>query len=175
MKKNSCDKKSNDLLGLNTEITRRDFVGGTLLGSGAALLAMKSPSLVRKASAQSLNTSLTGLGPDWTGPGGLGDYKGANGNTHEVINAAHAAIRNREYDAQIKNAIDSDGTYDLVIVGAGFAGLSATLAYTLDKKMPGVSSLIITQSLAVKQNKMSLRLMVRIFGHLKGRMAQCIQ
>lgn len=133
-KKTLREKKNDEPLGLNSEITRRDFVGGTLLGSGAALLAMKSPSLLREASAQTMNVSLTGLGRDWTGPGGLGDYSKANGNTHEVMNAAHAAIRNREYDQHIDDALDSDDTYDLVVVGAGFAGVSATLSYTIGKK-----------------------------------------
>jgi hypothetical protein len=31
------------------EVTRRDFVGGTLVGTGAALLAMASPGAVRTA------------------------------------------------------------------------------------------------------------------------------
>ncbi len=133
-KKTLQDKKNDELLGLNSEITRRDFVGGTLLGSGAALLAMKSPSLLREANAQTMKVPLTGLGPDWTGPGGLGDYSKANGNTHEVMNDAHAAIRNREYDQHIDDALDSDDTYDLVVVGAGFAGVSAALSYTMGKK-----------------------------------------
>ena len=126
-------EKHDDLLGLNSQITRRDFVGGALLGSGAGLLAMKSPGLMRAARAQTLDLPLTGLGPDWTGPGGLGDYRQANGNTHEVINAAHSAIRNREYDQHISTALESDDTYDLVVVGAGFAGISAAISYTLER------------------------------------------
>lgn len=129
MKKNSNEKS----LGMNTDITRRDFVGGALLGSGAALLAMQSPQLLRQASAQTMNIPLSGVGPEWTGPGGLGDYKKANGNTHEVINAAHAAIRNREFDRKLEQALDSDDLYDLVVVGGGFTGTSATLAYTIGK------------------------------------------
>lgn len=127
------DEKHDDLLGLNSQITRRDFVGGTLVGSGAGLLAMKSPGLMRAACAQTLDLPLAGLGPDWTGPGGLGDYRQANGNTHEVINAAHSAIRNREYDRQLNDAIESDDIYDLVVVGAGFAGISAVISYTLER------------------------------------------
>ena len=33
------------------DITRRDFVGGTLLGAGAALLGMASPGAIRSAAA----------------------------------------------------------------------------------------------------------------------------
>jgi spermidine dehydrogenase len=58
----------------DSNITRRDFVGGTLLGTGAALMGMGPPSAVRTAQAQTIAAPLTGLGPDWTGPGGIGDY-----------------------------------------------------------------------------------------------------
>lgn len=119
--------------GIDAQITRRDFVGGALLGSGAALLAMHAPGVMRQASAQTIPAPLTGLGPDWTGPGGVGDYARANGNTHEVINAAHGAIRNGGHDAALRNANDSDETYDLVVVGAGFAGLSAALTYIMER------------------------------------------
>ena len=57
-------------------ITRRDFVGGTLLGTGTALLGMASPSALREAAAQTIPTPMTGLTADWTGPGGIGDYAG---------------------------------------------------------------------------------------------------
>ena len=33
------------------------------------------------------------LGKEWTGPGGVGDYRLSNGNTHEVVNAAHSVAR----------------------------------------------------------------------------------
>lgn len=49
-------------------ITRRDFVGGTLVGAGAALLGMAAPAS-RTAQAQTVASKMTGLGPDWTGPG----------------------------------------------------------------------------------------------------------
>ena len=41
--------KADDRLPRN--ITRRDFVGGTLIGSGAALLAAKAPALLSDANA----------------------------------------------------------------------------------------------------------------------------
>ncbi len=90
-------------------ITRRDFVGGTLIGSGAALLAAKAPGLISNADAaissrefpQKIPISLNTLDKSWTGPGGIGDYATANGNTHAVVNAAHT-FRSREFDAQIE-------------------------------------------------------------------------
>ena len=116
--------REDELLGLDCPITRRDFVGSTLLASGSALLGMSAPSLfTRPARAQ-------GLDGAWTGPGGIGDYAESNGDTAEVVNAAHA-IRDGAYPSAPDAAIDTGETYDLVIVGGGFAGLSA--AYTFSK------------------------------------------
>ena len=112
-----------------TEITRRDFVGGTLVGTGAALLSMASPGAIRTAQAQTVPAKMTGLGPDWTGPGGIGDYARSNGNTHEVVNAAHGGIRNQQYDAMLRAAHDTGEELDAVVVGCGIAGLSACWTY----------------------------------------------
>ena len=116
----------------SSKITRRDFVSGSLVGSGAALLTATAPSLVSKAEAasntdssgqftQTINAPLTGLTKAWTGPGGVGDYKNSNGNTHLESNAGHA-FRNSDFKKQVQNATVLDEEYDLVIVGAGFAG-----------------------------------------------------
>lgn len=120
-------------LGLDREITRRDFIGSSLIGSGAALLSATAPGLLRTANAQTMPVPLTGLGANWTGPGGIGDYARSNGNTHEVVNAAHA-MRTRDYATRIRGAADTGETYDLVIVGAGFAGLAS--AYRWHKLKP---------------------------------------
>src|SRR5690242_6428391 len=89
-----------------SDITRRDFVGGTLVGAGSALLGMGSPAAMRTAQAQTVASRMTGLGPEWTGPGGIGDYARSNGNTHEVVNAAHGGIRNQEFDKALRAATD---------------------------------------------------------------------
>ena len=130
-------------------ITRRDFVGGTLVGSGAALLAAKAPGLISTAEAlsedskpvfpQMIAAPLNDLDESWTGPGGVGDYAKSNGNTHEVVNAAHT-FRNGDIDARIGNAADTGEHYDLVVVGAGFAGCTA--AYTYLKEEPDARVLI---------------------------------
>jgi spermidine dehydrogenase len=132
-------EREHSQLGLDSEITRRDFLGSTLIGSGAALLAATAPGLVRPASAQTMPVPLTGLGPDWTGPGGLGDYARSNGNTHDVVNASHA-VRNSDYAARLRAASHTGETYDLVIVGAGFAGLAS--AYRWHKERPDETVLI---------------------------------
>ena len=50
---------------------------------------------------------MTGLDASWTGPGGIGDYGRSNGNTHDVLNAAHGHIRNRDLDTYLDSATDT--------------------------------------------------------------------
>lgn len=123
-------------------ITRRDFVSGTLIGSGAALLTAKAPGVISGAQAmsseskpvfpQTIAAPLDNLDKSWTGPGGVGDYARANGNTHDVVNAAHT-FRNQDFDLQIEDAADTGEHFDLVVVGAGFAGCTAAYTYLKDR------------------------------------------
>ena len=124
-------------------VTRRDFVGGTLLGTGTALLGMASPAALRNAAAQTVPSSMTGLKADWTGPGGIGDYAKSNGNTYEVVNAAHSAIRNRDLDSRLRMARDTGETFDVVVVGCGIAGLSA--CFTINRENPKARVLMLDQ------------------------------
>jgi spermidine dehydrogenase len=103
-------------------ISRRDFMDGVLLGTGSALLLMQAPGLARAASS----TPPAGLDSKWTGPGGVGDYAQANGNTHVTVNAAHA-LRDGQYDPKNLPAPTED--YDLVIVGGGISGLCSAYEY----------------------------------------------
>ena len=89
-------------------MTRRDFVGNTLIGSGAALLTAGAPltALGMGEAGQgdfrlghTVPLPLTGLDKSWTGYGGVGDYATANGNTHAVVNAAHT-MRNGDFSDQ---------------------------------------------------------------------------
>lgn len=131
-----------------TDITRRDFIGNTLIGSGAALLSAKAPALFAQGGmnnadqfklGNTMPLPLNGLDEKWTGPGGVGDYASANGNTHEVVNAAHT-FRNGDFNKQVKQAANTREKYDLVVVGAGFAGCTA--AYTYLKEKPDAKILI---------------------------------
>ena len=124
MKKNGDEQKTTSV---KAKITRRDFVGGALLGAGSGLLMKAAPALAgvgEKAGAATKNWPPRNIGPEWTGPGGLGDYASTNGNTHQVVNAAHA-IGQGQYSSLPADTIDTGEVYDAVAVGGGFAGLSA--------------------------------------------------
>lgn len=128
------------------EITRRDFVGGTLIGSGAALLLAKAPGALAGSPGtnfklgRTMPLPLNDLDERWSGPSGLGDYASANGNTHREVNAAHT-FRNGDFATNVSNAVDIGEHYDLVVVGAGFAGCAA--AYTFLKERPNAKILIL--------------------------------
>lgn len=124
------------------QITRRDFVVGGAAGIGAAALAtgaIQAPA----AKGQTIDDPLTGLDDEWTGPGGTGDYAGKNGNTAEVVNAAHGRIRNGDLRLRIAEAPVVDEPYDLIIVGAGISGLTA--AYVFFKARPDARILVLDQ------------------------------
>jgi spermidine dehydrogenase len=75
----------------------------------------RAPGLLRAAAparAATKSPAFSLLGPDWTGPGGIGDYSRANGNTHEVVNAAHS-IWKGDWDKPPAGAVDA-GEFDLV-------------------------------------------------------------
>ncbi|MAP03910.1 MAG: hypothetical protein CME48_02860 [Halieaceae bacterium] len=107
-------------------ITRRDFLGSTLIGSGAALLGAAAPiHAMGKKGPKGVFTD------PWTGFGGVGDYATSNGNTASVMEAAHL-IRDGHAPTLAKTAKDTGEVYDVVIVGGGFSGFGA--AYQVHKK-----------------------------------------
>lgn len=113
-------KRNADAADLGDEITRRDFIGATLIGAGAMLLSSGCPARARE------------LGQSWTGFGGVGDYRFSNGNTAEVVCSAHR-IRDGVYATGLRNVIDTGERFDAVIVGAGFAGMTALYEFTKAK------------------------------------------
>ncbi|MEP7347679.1 MAG: NAD(P)-binding protein, partial [Gemmatimonadaceae bacterium] len=110
-------------LGMDRDITRRDFMGTVALGTGAALLGSEPPAMRRALSANPSDASAPPWHP-WTGYGGVGDHARSNGNTWEVVNAGHG-IRDSTYEQQIARATVTGETYDLVVVGGGYAGVVA--------------------------------------------------
>ena len=109
------DDEERNRLGLDTPITRRDFVNGALVGAGGVMLCTPSAGSLR-ASTPAPDT--------FTGYGGVGDYAKANGNTWPVVQAAHK-LRDGAYGASALAAAKPAGDFDLVVVGGGIAGLSA--------------------------------------------------
>ena len=91
------------------------------------------------ALADPVAASLDPSGSPWTGYGGVGDYRWANGNTEAVMNAAHG-IRDGLYAQSPEPGIDE--TVDLVIVGGGFSGITAAFEFNKRRK-PGQTCLLL--------------------------------
>jgi len=122
---NTESSRAEKTLGLNVDITRRDFLNSSLLASGGALLASVSPA---ELLAQQISQPSDSVSDDWTGYGGVGDYANSNGNTTAVFEAGHR-IRDGEFESAPANFIDTGETYDCVIVGGGISGLAAALIF----------------------------------------------
>jgi spermidine dehydrogenase len=103
-------------MGESEKITRRDFLNGTVLASGAALLSAACPFKLMAAE-------------DWNGYPGVGDYADANGNTHKVMADGHM-IRDHDFDRLRLNINETGETHDCVVVGGGISGLAAALFYS---------------------------------------------
>ena len=101
-------------LGMERAITRRDFLGSTLLASGAVLLEGLTPA------------ELLAQKDEFTGYGGVGEYRTSNGNTWAVLQAGHK-IRDGVYERMPKDVVDTGESYDCVIVGGGISGIAAAL------------------------------------------------
>ena len=102
-------KKNNNDIPLSDNISRRDFVNGTLVGFGAALLSSSLPAIAN-------STKTVGVSNDrWTGFGGVGDYANSNGNVASVREAAHL-VRDGLTPKLMKDVQDTGEEYDMVII-----------------------------------------------------------
>jgi spermidine dehydrogenase len=117
-------------LGMDHEISRRDFMNATLLASGSALLSGLTPYQL-----------MAQMGEDnWTGYGGVGDYAESNGNTFEVMTAGHR-IRDHVFADPAHQAEDTGEVFDFVVVGGGISGLATALYF--QQHAPGATCLVI--------------------------------
>jgi spermidine dehydrogenase len=105
--------------GMESGITRRDFLNATLLASGSLLLSGVSPAQLLAANAAE---------DSWSGCGGVGDYANSNGNTAAVLEAGHQ-IRDGLFENLPSDVIDTGEIYDCAIVGGGISGLAAALIF----------------------------------------------
>jgi len=110
---------------LSADISRRDFVNGTLVGAGVALLGAAAPGCTARPKPEAVIDDL------WTGYGGVGDYATSNGNVASVRDAAHL-IRDGLTRSMMDDVEDTGEEYDMVIVGGGFSGIGA--AYQFHKE-----------------------------------------
>ena len=116
-RRDAFDSTERDL-GLDTRITRRDFLDASLLAAGTVLLRKPAP----------LNAQAPVTNPAWEGFGGVGDYARSHGNTWEAMMAAHDLRDGKQKDAESR-AVDSGERYDLIVVGGGLSGLAAAYFY----------------------------------------------
>lgn len=140
-------------LGLDTNITRRDFFNASLIGAGATLLTLNAPSWLRGFAPGS--TVEAAAGDSWTGYAGTGDYARSNGNTRPVLDAAHRVAKDA-YKTLPRTTIETGETYDVVIVGGGISGLTA--AYTVAKAAGRTKRVLVLDNHAIfggaaKQNE----------------------
>ena len=129
-------RRTEKSLGMEQDITRRDFLNASLLASGGVLMESVAPTqLIARAAEEKSSPD------DWTGYGGVGDYANSNGNTNAVLEAGHQ-IRDGAFDSLPANVIDTSETYDCVIVGGGISGLAGALSFQR-KAGPGKTCLVL--------------------------------
>ena len=125
----SDDKK----LGMDRQITRRDFLNGVAVGTGGAVASSALPSFTFGALAEPVAAQ------DRPGyyPPALTGLRGSHAGSFE---AAHL-VRDGKVPAKGAKASDSKEIYDLVIVGGGISGLAA--AHFWRAKNPNARILIL--------------------------------
>jgi len=120
--------KTDDSLGMNRPITRRDFLNGVAVGAG--MLAMPKWT--------------GGLASDEYAPEKIAGYyppalTGMRGNHDGTFTYAHALRDGESWDSN-GAPVKTGETYDLVVVGGGISGLSAAYFY---RKAAGANARIL--------------------------------
>src|SRR5271169_6649676 len=112
-------KKRDRELGMQQEITRRDFLNGVSIAVGTSLLA--SNPLWVEVFGIPQSPFAAERGPSYYPPAKTG-MRGSHDGSWEV---AHALRDGKEWP----DSVADDETYDLIVVGAGISGLAAAYFY----------------------------------------------
>jgi spermidine dehydrogenase len=117
------DRKTDQELGMNREITRRDFLNGVAVGAGTTLLGgtIGTDSLI---AAAALDEFAPEKAADYYPPARMG----MRGNHDGTFTFAHR-LRDGEGADSFGDAADTGESYDLVVVGGGISGLAAAYFY----------------------------------------------
>lgn len=126
------NKKRDRELGMDRQITRRDFLNGVAIGLGGMAATSVLSSCVGRA-AFDLNNAPD---PAETYPPAAGGMRGSAAGSFE---AAHA-LRDGTFWQQAGSPEQVDDTYDLIVAGAGISGLAAAHFF---RKQAGKSARIL--------------------------------
>jgi spermidine dehydrogenase len=116
-------RKKDRELGMDREISRRDFLNGVAIGAGASLLtgALRPEHLLATGI---FDQSSPEKSPDYYPPATMG----MRGNHDGSFTMAHR-MRDGETASELGQPADTGETYDLVVVGGGISGLAAAYRF----------------------------------------------
>jgi spermidine dehydrogenase len=116
-------EKQDRELGMTREITRRDFLNGVAIGTGATLLG-GSIGAEQLFAAAAFDEFAPEKAPDYYPP----SRTGIRGNHDGSFTFAHR-MRDGESASSLGDAVSTGESYDLVIVGGGISGLAAAYRF----------------------------------------------
>ena len=136
MSEKGPDQQKKDVeLGMNREITRRDFLNGVAMGTGAALLG-SSLGASQLLAAGALDEYAPEKSLDYYPPARMG----MRGNHDGSFRVAHRMRDGASADS-LGEPLRTGETYDLVVVGGGISGLAA--AYRFRQKTGKAARILI--------------------------------
>jgi spermidine dehydrogenase len=107
-------------LGMNRDITRRDFLNGMAVGAGGVLAGGWLPGMLAAQTAAATGQDAPGYYPPLR-TGMRGSHPGAFETAHSV--------RDGTFLEKAGKPADTGETYDLIVVGGGISGLAAAYFY----------------------------------------------
>src|SRR5215468_273192 len=106
-------------LGMDMPIDRRDFLNGAAMSAAVSAMALADPALAAPGPQDKPGTY----------PPALNGIRGSHPGSFDI---AHS-VRDGTFWSTAEKMHDTEGVYDLVIVGAGISGLSAAQFYRAAK------------------------------------------